>query len=363
MHRYRPHIRRTVALLLPLLMAAAVILIPHAAYSGTITANQIWSNFTGRYVIAVPGASTSNGVQLETFASQGHPDQFWRFDYTNYGPQQIINVNSNKCMGVNGGSLGQGAEIVQWTCDGSLNQEWSLGGTDGSFSYDTLVNANSNLCVAIAGNNPGQGGKLVQWACDGNGDKRWIPDSAPWPSGDDMGNHWYACIGGNPGECTSGSDTDPINVLFNDPNRNALSDITSDLEAEGWAPTTCYNPQVQYDPYIYGITHPPDAVLATDVSNGSCGASGGIRDHVRIWISSDGHTAFMAASTEKISCSITCNHSVASFNDGRDQLINDEDTRLHGRINFISNEVSEYPASSLSGVSFDGWIGVFNIGA
>lgn len=71
----------------------------------------------------------------------------------------------------------------------------------------------------------------------------------------------------------------------------------------------------------------------------------------------------MAASTEKTSCFITCNHSLVSFNDGRNTLINDEDIRLTGRTNFISNEVAQYPASSLSGVNFDGWIGVFNIGA
>lgn len=66
MHRERPHLRRAAALLLPLLMAAAVSLIPQAAYASVVTANQLWSNLTGRYVIAVPDASTSNGVQLET---------------------------------------------------------------------------------------------------------------------------------------------------------------------------------------------------------------------------------------------------------------------------------------------------------
>lgn len=44
-------------------------------------------------------------------------------------------------MGVSGGSLSQGAVIVQLACDGSLNQEWSLGGTDGAYAYDTLINA------------------------------------------------------------------------------------------------------------------------------------------------------------------------------------------------------------------------------
>jgi hypothetical protein len=337
---------------------------PGLAFAGNVTANQLWSNLTGIYVIAVPGASTADGVQLETFASEGHPDQFWRFDYTNFSnPQQIVNVNSGKCMGVQGGSKSQGAPVVQSTCNGHLDQEWTLGGTDGAFSYDTLHNVNSGMCVGIAGNNPGEEAKLVQWPCDGNADKEWIPDSAPWPSGDDMGHHWYACVGGNPGECTQGSDSDPINVVFNDPNRNALSDIETDLEAEGWGLTDCFNPQVQYDPFAVGITHPPDAVLATDISNLGCGPDGGVRDHVRIWISSDGHTAFMAASTEQTHCFIGCSHSVVSYTDGRNELINDEDARLTGRTNFVSNEVKQYPAASLGGVSFDGWIGVFNIGA
>jgi hypothetical protein len=337
--------------------------LPASASAGNMTANQLWSNLTGRYVIAVPGASTADDVQLETWASQGHPDQFWRFDYTNFGYQQIVNVNSGKCVGVRGGSTTQGAPIVQFTCNGRDDQLWARAGIDGSFSYETFINLNSGMCIGIAGNSTSQGAKLVQWPCDGNSDKQWIPDSAPWPEGDNMGHNWYACIGPNPDECSQGSDTDPINVIFNDPNRDALGDITTDLEAEGLSQTACYNPQVQYDPFSLGLTHPPDAVLATDVSNGGCGADGSVRDHVRIWISSDRHTAFMAASTEKTTCFIGCNHSVVSFTDGRNILINDEDVRLTGRTNFVSNEVMQYPASSLSGVSFDGWIGVFNIGA
>jgi Ricin-type beta-trefoil lectin domain len=353
--------RLLLALTLPVLVMAGLVLVPDTALAGNITANQIWSNLTGKYVIAVPGASTSNGVQLETYASQGHPDQFWRFDYTQYGYQQIINVNSGKCMGVSGGSLSAGATIVQWTCDGSLNQYWRLGGPDGAYAYDTLINDNSGMCVGISGNSTSEGAKLVQWACDGNYDKQWIPDSAPWPYGDQSGHPWYACYLTRYG-C---NDTDPINVLFNDPNRQALGDITSDLEAKGWGTTSCYDANVKYN--NGGGLASPNAVLATDVSNGGCGACGSTRDHVRIWISPDGHTAFMAASIEQTNCvgGIFTGHSLVSFNDGRNRLINDEDNRLTGRTYFISNEVMQYPASSFSGsgVSFDGWIGVFDIGA
>ena len=360
-----------VTLVLSLLGTAGLALVPDLALAGNITANQIWSNMTGIYVIGVPGSSTSDGVQLVTWGSNGHSDQFWRFDYTNYGNQQIINVNSGKCMGVAGGSTSAGAAIVQWTCNGHPDQYWSLGGTDGAYAYDTLINENSGMCVGIGGNSTSQGAKLVQWPCDGNVDKEWVPDSAPWPNGDDTGysNHWYACLSSySPPRCDNGSDTDPINVVFNDPNRNALSDITSDLEAKGWGSVgNCYNSNVSFDPSS-GVTDlfGPSAVLATDVSNNGCGAIGGTRDHVRIWISPDGHTAFMAASTEKTTSNCIlglCNHTVVSYTDGRNRLINDEDSRLTGRTNFVSSEVQQYPASSLSGVGFDGWIGVFNIGA
>jgi hypothetical protein len=51
------------------------------------------------------------------------------------------------------------------------------------------------------------------------------------------------------------------------------------------------------------------------------------------------------------------------FNDGRNRLMSDENSRLPGRVNFISNEGMQYPAGSLQNVSYDGWLGMFNIGA
>ncbi len=350
MHRRRA-VRRVTMAILPALLMASAGAIPHVAYAGNITSNQIWTNLTGLYVIGVPGGSTTGGVQLITWGSNGHADQFWRFDYTNYGYQTIVNVNSGQCMAVNGASQSLGAAIIQWPCNGHPDQNWRLGGTDGAYAYDTLVNANSSLCVGIAGNSTSQGAKLVQWTCDGNGDKQWIPDSALWPP-----EGWLACsVNVLTDTCTSY--TDPINVVFNDPNRDALGDISNDLAAMGWSATSCFNPLVRFDAGR-GQLYTPDNVMATDVSNNGCGS--GTRDHVRMWASPDDHTVFMAASNEVPGCS---GHCVTSFNDGRNRLINDEDNRLTGRTNFISNEVHQYAAGSLQNVSYDGWMGVFNIGA
>jgi hypothetical protein len=353
------------AVIASLLSVAGFIVAPGVARASNITANQIWSDLTGQYVIGVTGGSTSDGAQLETYTSEGHPDQFWRFDYTNYGYQQIVNVNSGKCMGVSGASTTRGANVIQWTCNGNPDQEWALGGTDSVNAYDTLVNENSGMCIGISGNYTGQGGQLVQWTCDGNADKQWIPDSAPWPGGDDNGSNWRACLlYASIGVCPANSDTDPINVVFNDPRGNALNDITGDLEAEGWASTSCYNPLVSFD--AGGGLQPPSAVLATNVANNGCGPIGGTRDHVRMWASPDGHTVFMAASLEMTTSTCVgslCNHQLVSFNEGRNELIADENKRLPGRTNFISNLEVEYTATSLQSVDFDGWIGLFNIGA
>jgi hypothetical protein len=38
----------------------------------------------------------------------------------------IVNMHSGKCMGVTGGSLQNGAAVVQWDCNGHEDQRWSV---------------------------------------------------------------------------------------------------------------------------------------------------------------------------------------------------------------------------------------------
>jgi hypothetical protein len=104
----------------------------------------------------------------------GTPDEGWTAVPLPSGRYQISN-GWGLCLGVNAGSTAQGAPVVQWGCNGSLDQQWIPGGAtaaDPDFSYQ-LVNANSGLCLGILGASVNQGAGAVQWSCNGSPDQRW----------------------------------------------------------------------------------------------------------------------------------------------------------------------------------------------
>jgi hypothetical protein len=91
------------------------------------------SKYTPSMCIGVPGSSTSRGTQLVQFGCNNHTDQHWIWVWTgnvitdNTGTWPIFNivdVNSRMCIGVAGAGTTIGSPIVQWTCNGSPDQQW-----------------------------------------------------------------------------------------------------------------------------------------------------------------------------------------------------------------------------------------------
>ena len=77
--------------------------------------------------MGVGGASTADGAQVVQWACNGSTDQHWIFQDTfnsigGWPVYKIVNVNAHKCLGIGGGSISIGANAVIWPCDGSQNQ-------------------------------------------------------------------------------------------------------------------------------------------------------------------------------------------------------------------------------------------------
>ncbi len=75
--------------------------------------------------VDVKGGGTANGTQvlLNTCNGSGSPGEQWR-------PQpdgSLLNVNSGKCLGVNGGDpVTEGATLMIWSCDEADTQVWHV---------------------------------------------------------------------------------------------------------------------------------------------------------------------------------------------------------------------------------------------
>jgi len=88
------------------------------------------------------------------------------------GTYNLVNVGSNKCMGVSGSSGALGASVVQWACDGTSNQSMLIrpisdappGHTD--YGWHTINPDHTiNMCLGVSGGSQIPGTKLVQWTC------------------------------------------------------------------------------------------------------------------------------------------------------------------------------------------------------
>ena len=84
---------------------------------------------------------------------------------------EIVARHSGKCMDVVSGSTEDGAEIIQYTCHGGLNQRWQI--QDAGGGYVQIVSQSSGKCVDVADESTANGGRIIQWPCNGQANQQW----------------------------------------------------------------------------------------------------------------------------------------------------------------------------------------------
>lgn len=79
------------------------------------------------------------------------------------GSFTLVNVNSNKCLDVNGRSTADGAAIIQWPCTGGTNQRWTT--EDAGSGWVRLRAQHSGKCMGVAGASTADGALMEQRTC------------------------------------------------------------------------------------------------------------------------------------------------------------------------------------------------------
>lgn len=123
----------------------------------------------------VTGPSTANGTLIHQWTYTGADNQWWFRYGWNYG-DVFTRYGSNKCMGVGGGSTSAGAAVVEWDCNGHLDQQWlylATGGYANGWPVYNIVNLNSGQCLGVQGGSTALGAQVVQWPCNGHPDQEW----------------------------------------------------------------------------------------------------------------------------------------------------------------------------------------------
>jgi glucosylceramidase len=151
-------------------------LVTYVVSSGDVPAPGQLINLRSNMCMGVPGGSQSPS-RLVQWSCNGSADQNWIRDpynsivvggmtYTRW-----IDEISGQCLGVEGGSTSQGAYVVQWPCTSAGNELWAR--VDRGGGYTDLVNFASGLCMGVSSGSMSAGATIVQWACYGAGEERW----------------------------------------------------------------------------------------------------------------------------------------------------------------------------------------------
>ncbi|MCB0112170.1 MAG: RICIN domain-containing protein, partial [Caldilineaceae bacterium] len=127
-------------------------------------------NVGSNLCVDVNGGSTSNGARIIQWSCHTGNNQKWRVETvgTHY---RLTAVHSNKVIDVYGGSTRAGAKLIQWSWHSGTNQQWTIRAVaDGVYE---IVSVKSSLCMDVTNGSTSRGTDLQQWTCNGSNAQRW----------------------------------------------------------------------------------------------------------------------------------------------------------------------------------------------
>jgi len=169
------------------------------------------------------------------------------------GAYELVARHSGKCLDVSGVSTDDGAAVIQWTCNGGLNQRWTLqAAADG---YYNVVAGHSGKMLDVTGVSTDDGARVIQWSANGGQNQQWLLQP--------VGNGYYTLTARHSGKALDISGVsidDGAPAIQWTPNegqnqqwllRNvsgsgpSAADVTRFLEQSTWGPTPALVQHVQ----------------------------------------------------------------------------------------------------------------------
>ncbi len=162
-------------------VASALLLSGLAASSASADAGaaaHAWndSNSVDECLAAAGNDFTADAIMwnCETQGGQEWSVLLWDYQDDSY----VIGNNNGSCLGIAGDSQGEGAQVVAESCsNGDASQYWQLfGGVYPSSDfqgYTEYQNVASGYCLSVAGGSLGNGATVIQWRCQGTPDQEW----------------------------------------------------------------------------------------------------------------------------------------------------------------------------------------------
>ncbi len=148
--------------------------------TATTTPTPTPGTFSGTYKITarhsgkaldVNAGATTDGANVQQWTANGTGAQQWIITATTDGYYKLVCKASGKALEVAGSSLADGGNVQQWTYSGANNQQWKIEATtDG---YYKLTARHSGKVLDVANASLADGGNVHQWGYGGGTNQQW----------------------------------------------------------------------------------------------------------------------------------------------------------------------------------------------
>lgn len=123
-------------------------------------------------VLAVNQASTGDGANILQWTYNGSGDQKWALDPVSGGFFTLRASHSGRVAGVENSSTADGANVAQYTSSGATSQQWKLISTNNQ--YFEIQNRNSGKMLDVTNGGTADGVNVRQWTDLNNTIQQWI---------------------------------------------------------------------------------------------------------------------------------------------------------------------------------------------
>jgi hypothetical protein len=149
-----------------------------ASYYWYISGDLFLRNDNSDKCMGINGGSQANGVVAIQWTCHWTPWSDQQFEvYQVAGIWHQINPkhSAGKCLGVSAARTAPGTSLIQWTCDQDAHEQ-QFAFRSNSASYSEIIVRHTGQCVGVSNGSLANGGRVIQWPCTGHDDQRWWSD-------------------------------------------------------------------------------------------------------------------------------------------------------------------------------------------
>lgn len=114
---------------------------------------------------------TSDGANVQQWSDNGSAQQQWKVIDVGNGYYKLIVQSSGKALAVAGSSSADGVNVQLWTDNGTNVQQWKI--VDAGSGYYKLLSKSSGKVLDVNGGYSTDGANVQQWTDNGNPQQKW----------------------------------------------------------------------------------------------------------------------------------------------------------------------------------------------